>query len=1588
VAQGARVSGLSRDGGRLFWSASAALALMMAAGPTLAAPALPTGGQVTAGAANIGAVSGSSLTVTQASDRAIIDWQGFSVGEGGAVRFENGSGATLNRVTGSSVSALDGLLSASGSVYLINPNGVIVGPSGEVQVGGTFAASTLDLSDSAFLAGGPLTFSGSSAASVINYGRIGALGGDVALIAARVENHGAIDAPGGDVGLAAGYRVVLRDAILDDGRFQVLAGGADTSATNDGSIAAAEAELRANGGNVYALAGNTGSVIKAAGVATNDGKVFLVAEGGSTTAAGQIEATGQVETSGSSVDFTGLRVAAPNWLVDPYDLTVDAAAASTISANLATTSVTLKTTAVGATGPGVQNPAGLGDIDVAAPISWASANTLTLDAYHSISITAPITVSGPGKVALITNDGGTGGDYGFGLTESGFQGSIAFTGAANNGQGLKVNGQAYVLLFSLTDVAGISNAPGGDDALAKSLNAAGTTYTNAVVANFIFAGAFTGLGNTISNLTINAPSAGPVGLFAETTGVVRDIGLVGGAVTGLSDVGDLVGYEKGGSILDAYASGSVSGSGSSSANLGGLVGYSTGSIANAFATGAVTGPGGSSVIGGLVGYTNGSVTGAEADGAVNGGAGSFAIGGLAGEADVKASITGSDATGDVSAGTGSFDLGGLVGYNLGQITDAGGLGSVTGGSAVGGLAGYNNGTISESDAAVGTIRGTNNIGGFVGYNDVQGTVSSSSSSLASVSGTNSVGGLIGDNLGTVNSESFSSDATTGTQFVGGLAGYNDGSISDSIATGGAVTGSGMTVQYVGGLVGYNDTLGSITSSASGEATVTATSGADVGGLVGVNLGAISEDSSTDTTFAVGGSATGGLVGFNTAVGTIADSIATGATGGAADVGGLVGYNLGEVSTSTGWGEVSGSSSVGGLAGYNNGSIVDSEAGFGDVAGTNLVGGLVGFNDIKGTISGAETTGASVTGAQGVGGLVGQNLGGVSLTSSWDAAGGTSYVGGLVGYNDGSISNSNAELGAVKGFGTGATYIGGLAGYNDSSGTISSANSSAATVLAGSGVAVGGLVGLNAGQIDQSFSTDIEVAGSSGTATGGLVGYNHTTGTITDTYASGPVAGGADVGGLVGENLGQVATSWSSGAISGVSSLGGLVGANASSGAIKDGYFDADTSGEGLGLQSDGSTGLTTSQLQTALPAGFNAGVWAPGPGIYPYLTIFFPDGVQVIRGTADGGVGDAVSGAMVEVFADGALLAGGPQTSLSDGSFYALAPSGTLTASSKIGETVTLGGASAVSGLTYTDQPVLTSGNLLNFNVRSGTVSEITGEASLSLLSADVASTFGAEYPVVTDQIASPIQTIRATNATGFSVNSALAVSGLTLDSFRSLTFTSAVTVGGAGQVVLTTNDGGTGGTLGFGLGASGFSGGLAFTGAPNSGQGLSINGQAYTLLFSAADVAGIGGTGFYALAAPLDASGSTYSAAVVGGIFNGTFNGLGNAISNLSISAPSTTGVGLFHAIGASGVVSNLAVTSASVSGGSDVGALTGDNAGLVQASFSSGAVSGSNWRDTTRAISRPTSRRRRRAATPGSAAWRAATPERSTPRPRPPVR
>src|SRR5487761_2234449 len=134
-------------------------ALSLALNPAMANP---TGGQVVAGAAAITAPSVSQLLINQATPTAIINWQTFSIATGESTRFAVPlGGSTLNRVVTGNPSSIYGSLSSNGQLILVNPNGIVVGPSGQIDTAG-LVLSTSNITDQNYLTGGNLNFSGNS----------------------------------------------------------------------------------------------------------------------------------------------------------------------------------------------------------------------------------------------------------------------------------------------------------------------------------------------------------------------------------------------------------------------------------------------------------------------------------------------------------------------------------------------------------------------------------------------------------------------------------------------------------------------------------------------------------------------------------------------------------------------------------------------------------------------------------------------------------------------------------------------------------------------------------------------------------------------------------------------------------------------------------------------------------------------------------------------------------------------------------------------------------------------------------------------------------------------------------------------------------------------------------------------------------------------------------------------------------------------------------------------------------------------------------------------------------------------------------
>ncbi|QJD83171.1 S-layer homology domain-containing protein [Cohnella herbarum] len=521
-----------------------------------------------------------------------------------------------------------------------------------------------------------------------------------------------------------------------------------------------------------------------------------------------------------------------------------------------------------------------------------------------------------------------------------------------------------------------------------------------------FIGTFDGQDHVISGLTINKPSSDLIGLFGiiGSGGVVRNVGLEGGSITGKLYTGGLAGRNRG-TVDKSYVTGTVSSSGL----VGGLVGHNDigSTVTESYAMGAVSG---NNYAGGLVGLNDATVSHSYATGSV---IGTFIVGGLAG-GNEGGTVSQSYATGAVSGS--ASNVGGLVGYNVqGMINQSYATGSVNGDSAVGGLAGNNvSGSISQS-YATGTVSGTTNVGGLLGGNS--GTITSSYWDRD----TTKQADPFGNNSGTFNVASFSTAQALTKGSYPGWDFNNDwfmveGSTRPFLRSEYSTTISNthqlqllamnLTANYS---LAKNIDFGTIfTDNSRSDMWATGMSGDIITGAGFVPIGGMGSPEFSGTFDGLGHmignltihrptSSDVGLFGSVQTNGVLKNiGLEGGSVIGDIAVGGLVGVNFGSLSNAYNTGSVRGTDSIGGLVGRNKSGTISEAYSAGNVSGRTFIGGLVGENYAE--VRDAYVTG-TVNGNSEVGGLTGRIFGSGSVNTSYatGAVKGNAYVGGLVGY---------------------------------------------------------------------------------------------------------------------------------------------------------------------------------------------------------------------------------------------------------------------------------------------------------------------------------------------------------------------------------------------------------------------------------------------------------------------------------------------------------------------------------------------------------------------------------------------------------------
>ncbi|TAJ78426.1 MAG: filamentous hemagglutinin N-terminal domain-containing protein, partial [Gallionellaceae bacterium] len=1153
------------------------------------------------------ASSGNILTVTN-TPGTIIHWQDFSIQANEVTRFAQQSAAStvLNRVTGANPSNILGSLQSNGRVFLINPNGILFGQGATVDVAGMLA-STLNLSNTDFLAGRyrfgsprPLAGEGQGV-RVTNQGNITAeSGGQIYLIAPNVENTGIINAPNGEILLAAGHSVELVDTGNPNLRINITAPAGD--ATNVGQLVASAGNL----GLFGTIVKNSGTV-NASSATLQGGKIVFKASQ-RTEIAGTVTANstapqptptlpsqggsntppltkGGGEGLGGTIHILGNEVGV-----------MDGAKVSADGANGGGTIL------IGGDYQGKNPDIPNAQITYVAPTASISADGGTT------SIPSPSRgglgwgwgegIGNGGKVIVWSDN----------TTQ--FSGNISARGGAKGGNGgwVEVSGKQTLNYMGLVDTSAAKGQMGSllldpmNITISTAVNTASMAWT---AGTLTYADPATAIATSNLNVTTLQTQLALTNVTVDTTGG----GLGTGIITVSSPVAWAANKLTLNALTNININAAMTGTGTASLALQyGQGALAAGNASTYNVNAAINLPAGANFStklgsnGVLTSYTVITSLGVAGDATVlpatmtlqgmnMGLAGNYVLGA---NIDATTTNTWNVAAGFVPVGnaatnfTGTFDglnhtISNLT-INRPTVAQVGLFGNTAAGAVVQnvGLVGVN-------------ISGQGSVGSLVGAN--QGTVTSSYATGSVTGSGNDVGGLIGWNIGSV-SKSNAAVTTTGAAFVGGLIGTTvnaSGVVSNSYATGN-VTGTDI----VGGLVGINWTSLINNSYATGNVTATNVTGfGRAGGLAGQNYltGSISTGYATGAVTGMAGQ-TGGLIGWNEGTSTVASSFWDATTSGKAN--GLgIGSNGGVTTPLNGVAGVAGTPQAG-VTGLTTAQFLTAASFTGFTFGT--VGGTANqwvIVDADGTLNNAaaaagatrpmllseySTTISNSHQLQ----LMATNLAGsYTLGANVDATatnGTTTPTGvwGSAGFAP--IGNATNFTGTLNGVGHSVNnlYINRLINAQGLFGTVGAtgAVSNVAMVggsISGSGV-VGPLVANNFGQVANSYSSGITVNSTTGTGyAGGLVGLNQAGGSVTTSYSSASVSGDWGSGGLVGGNAGTISNSYATGSVTGVattSGSGGLVATNYSTGSILTSYATGAVGGSGIfgGLVNNGQTG--------------------------------------------------------------------------------------------------------------------------------------------------------------------------------------------------------------------------------------------------------------------------------------------------------------------------------------------------------------------------------------------------------------------------------
>lgn len=515
----------------------------------------------------------------------------------------------------------------------------------------------------------------------------------------------------------------------------------------------------------------------------------------------------------------------------------------------------------------------------------------------------------------------------------------------------------------------------------------------------------------------------------ELNDVANAVEIIGDA--GGKNVGGLVGMQEHATTNQGRNTGVITGC----TNVGGMVGYNK---ADSYLNNLENSPQatitGITYVGGIAGVNEGEISADDQLNLVNSGKihGWENVGGIAGKNSGKIDNVNSninlyvidEATRNALKGTAGIDanaqfFGGVTGENVGIITNATNRARVDAAQAsyVGGIVGRNTSEgnkvgqlLGMGNSNEGFVIGKNYVGGVIGKNEVAITGTAEQSVGIVNSGTvialaGGAGGIIGENSANITHVimtnegevhgNASADGTRGENGTGGIIGVN--------ASGANISNSSLMNRVNGNVSGV----------------------ANVGGIIGINHGVITGSRDANNNYYQHQIYNNGKIqagSYDAESGTIK------ADAGEENIGGLLGANSGTLTAgyNTGVVDAKQSSNVGGIAGTNSGTLdqvfnsvvtvtkTETDAtdangrklynytytDGGAISGAGNVGGIVGSNTAEGQLSNAYST-TKVEGTSNVANIVGSNAGQVINIYGYAANGNTN----VTNVNGGTVSNS-------------------------------------------------------------------------------------------------------------------------------------------------------------------------------------------------------------------------------------------------------------------------------------------------------------------------------------------------------------------------------------------------------------------------------------------------------------------------------------------------------------------------------------------------------------------------------------------------------